>query len=131
MNATIEQAPAGYVTVVAYRKGFYGVGKMGSRINKGETFFVPEGTRLGSWFGPVNQADMAKLKPSTKPEKQKAQVEANRMHRLAKDPAAFLQSMREFSMQNAAMTIAANRVLDAQDQPKQPPQPKRFDNPKA
>lgn len=123
MTTMQDQAPAGYVTVVAHAKGFYGKGKLGSRIQENETFFVPEGTRCGSWFGPVNPDDAKKLLPSRKPEKQKAQAARIRAERIAADPATLVQTMREFAVQHAAPDrIPDSKVMDLprREDPKPP-----------
>lgn len=133
MTTTIDQAPPGYVTVIAYKKGFYGKGKLASRILPKETFFVPEGTRCGSWFGPANPEDAKKLLPSLKPEKQKAQEAANRAARATKDPAILLQqTLRQLLDERlGASQIPAGKVFEPPEQKQPAKAPKQFDNPKA
>lgn len=121
--ATAEKemaCPKGYVEVVATSKGFYGIGKLGSRIVEDETFFVPEGTPKGSWFRVVNPEDAGKLGPAKKAEKlarKRASIEASR---LAKDPAAMMQTLREIQAANAPMQLPAGKVLDEPKAPKRP-----------
>jgi hypothetical protein len=104
--------PEGYVEVVALTKGSYGKGRNVSRIRQGETFFVPIGSKCATWFEPVNPADMAKLLPNGKAEKQRRKEELNRATREASDPAVFLQSMRQALLQGMALPIPPGKVLE-------------------
>lgn len=105
--------PKGYVEVVATARGFYGVGKLGSRIEEGETFYVREGARCGSWFQVVDEKDSHKLLPSKKADKLKAKREADRLFRMAKDPVALIQTVREMAMAGAPIGIPEGKTLVA------------------
>jgi hypothetical protein len=114
--ATAEKemtCPKGYVEVVATSKGFYGVGKMGSRIQEGETFFVRIGTPQGGWFQLVDEEkDAGKLAPSKKGEKLARKQASIAASRLAKDPIAMFQTMREQMAASAPAPVPAGKVLE-------------------
>lgn len=114
-NGTAEKemtCPKGYVEVVATSKGFYGVGKMGSRIQEGETFFVPQGTPKGSWFHVVDPDDAGKLGPSKKAGKLARKQASIAASRLAKDPAAMFATVREMAAAGAPVQVPAGKVLE-------------------
>lgn len=102
--------PKGYIEVVALSTGFYGSGKMGSRIQPEETFFVPQGSRLGAWFRPVNAEDAAKLLPCKKAEKVARKQAAIAASRLAKDPGQLIQTVREQMLANAPLPLPPGKV---------------------
>lgn len=105
------KCPKGYVEVIATAPGFYGIGKMGSRIAVDETFYVKEGSPVGGWFRVLHPEDAGKLAPSKKAEKLARKQAANAASRLAKDPSALVQTVKELVAANAPMQIPAGKIL--------------------